>query len=153
MLQTHMTVLLIAVCFLMSIAPANSSTLDLRFTASGSFTIIQFTDIQHTYPVHEDIISFMESVLDEVNPQYVVITGDILSEKTRTREDVSGTIYQVSSPMTERGIPWAMTFGNHDLDHTPASGMDADAILRLCISLRCNMNRPSPAGMRNTKPI
>ena len=135
------------VYILMSLAPVNASPVNLRFNQSGTFTIVQFTDIQHTFPVDPEIISLMESVLDEANPQFVVITGDILSEKTRTREDVSGTIYQVASPMTTRDIPWAIILGNHDEDHTPVSGMDADEILRLCISLPFNINRPSPAGI------
>lgn len=129
------------------LAPLDASPLRLTFSPEGNFTIVQFTDIQECYPVDGRTIRLMEAVLDEVNPGLVVITGDMVSETCTATSKVSGTIDEIAAPMIERQIPWIVTFGNHDEDHTPSTGMDADAMLALYMSLPFNMNKPSPRGI------
>lgn len=47
----------------------------------------------------------------------------------RTREKVRGMIAQFTAPLTERGIPWAVTYGNHDFQ-CGLDNAELDAIYR-----------------------
>ena len=45
-----------------------------------------------------------------------------------TRELVRATIEQLVHPLADRGVPWAVTFGNHDFQ----CGLDNDEIESIC---------------------
>ena len=45
-----------------------------------------------------------------------------------TRELVRATIEQLVHPLADRGVPWAVTFGNHDFQ----CGLDNDGIESIC---------------------
>ncbi len=87
---------------------------DLRFTASGDFTIVQFTDTHIKNGEVEDCQtqSLMERVLEVERPQLVVLTGDVI-EGEPCRDPAWAWRFAVE-PMERRGIPWAAAFGNHD---------------------------------------
>ena len=46
-------------------------------------------------------------------------------------------------PMEHREMPWAVTFGNHDEDSTPESGLDETDMLAFYRSYAHNLNKPS----------
>jgi hypothetical protein len=50
-------------------------------------------------------------------------------------------------PVDSRGIPWLVTFGNHDEDHTPVTGMDKEDQLEYYMSFPNNLNRVGPQGV------
>jgi hypothetical protein len=56
----------------------------------------------------------------------------------------------IAAPLEERGIPWFVTFGNHDEDHTGETGIDRRALLERYMSYPNNLNRPSPQGISGT---
>lgn len=56
-------------------------------------------------------VKFMKNVLDMENPDLVVLTGDQLHHDI---SDSQSALLKVVAPITERSIPFAAVFGNHD---------------------------------------
>ncbi len=91
---------------------------DLRFHG-GKFTIMQITDTQEISTVNPDTIKLISRALDKVRPDLVVFTGDQIKGysptfKSNTYHKISRTIADLLRPLEERGIPFCVTFGNHD---------------------------------------
>ena len=109
----------------------------LQFHNSGKFRVLQVSDIQDGAKVSKDTIALIAASLDTVRPDVVVFTGNQIAgydpafsetfvkrswnvqeaEKEaleRTRQQVRGAIEQFLTPLIERGVPFAVTYGNHD---------------------------------------
>ncbi|AKK10906.1 metallophosphoesterase family protein [Corynebacterium uterequi] len=99
-----------------------SAAPSLRFGDDGTFRIIQFNDTQDDHLTDQRTIEFQRKVLDEQKPDFVVINGDVISSGPTNNTEVYQAINNVVLPMEERGIPWAITFGNHDEDSTEDAG-------------------------------
>ncbi len=92
---------------------------ELNFN-NGSFKIMQIADTQEIPAVSSDTIKLISAALDAEKPDLVVFTGDqikgyssfFMGEKGKTR--VESTIKALLKPLEDRGIPFTMTFGNHD---------------------------------------
>ncbi|MGN0635371.1 MAG: metallophosphoesterase family protein [Acutalibacteraceae bacterium] len=92
----------------------------LQFRKDGSFKILQLTDIHGIYRKTPDTTKLIEAVLDLEKPDLVVFTGDqikgycpsyLTGDKTKKVEQaIDNYIESVNS----RGIPFIVTFGNHD---------------------------------------
>jgi len=100
----------------------------LKFDASGKFKIAQFTDI-HWNPASDKnhlTIENIRLVLKEEAPALIIYTGDIVTK---------GPSYQgwmdVTRPLVESGLPWAVTLGNHDDE----ADMTRDQIYDLLLTL------------------
>ncbi len=87
----------------------------LRFK-NHKFKIVQFTDLhlingKDFAEKNDSTYNLMRVVIEEEKPDLVVITGDVV---------VSGGAAQlwkeVVQPMSEAGVPFAVTFGNHDTE-------------------------------------
>lgn len=122
----------------------------LRFRPDSTFTIVQFTDTQDDQDMDPRTVRLMEAVLDDVGPDLVVFTGDIVRSGPETPQDVRTAIDHVARPVESRGIPWLMAFGNHDEDHTPLTGVDEEGMLEYYMSFPHNINQPAPAGVHGT---
>jgi hypothetical protein len=122
----------------------------LRFRPDGTFVLVHFTDVQDDQDIDPRTVRLIEAVLDEHRPDLVVFTGDNVREGPETPADVHRAVEGFAGPVESRGIPWAVTFGNHDEDHTPVTGMDEAALLDHYMSYPHNLNRPSPAGVHGT---
>lgn len=86
----------------------------LRFGADGTLKIVQFTDI-HWVPGAEEssaAADCMRKVLDWEKPDVVIYTGDIA-----TGRPAAEAMDSALAPVIERGVPFAVTFGNHDDEH------------------------------------
>ncbi|KAF2073612.1 hypothetical protein CYY_005069 [Polysphondylium violaceum] len=94
----------------------------LKFSNDGKFKIAQFTDIHFgegedkSWGVKQDINStqVMNTILDsEQDVDLILFTGDLI---TGNNIIDNASIYwiEVISVAKYRGIPWAITFGNHD---------------------------------------
>lgn len=91
----------------------------LRFHPDGTFKIMQITDTQEISAINPDTLKLMCAALDKEKPDLVVFTGDQIKGYGVTfRGDFVGkvkrTLDALLAPIEERGIPFAVTFGNHD---------------------------------------
>lgn len=123
---------------------------ELRFRADGTFVLVHFTDVQDDQDTDPRTVALIEAVLDEHQPDLVVFTGDNVRDGPETSRDVRRAIDGFVRPVDDRGIAWAITFGNHDEDHTPKTGMDEAAMLDYYRTFPHNVNRASPAGVHGT---
>lgn len=133
-----------------AVSMGSFATSPLRFPPDGTFTIVQFTDTQDDQEIDPRTVALMKAVLDEHQPDLVVFTGDNVRSGPRTQENVRRAIRHIAEPVDSRGIPWLVTFGNHDEDHTPETGMDEAALLAEYMAYPNNINRPGPEGVRGT---
>ncbi|MCI2238168.1 metallophosphoesterase family protein [Paenibacillus sp. TRM 82003] len=105
-------------------APAGASARrDLCFADDGTFRVVQFNDTQDNHRTDVRTIQLMERVLDREQPGFALVNGDVVNGDMSTAEQVRQAYNHVVLPMEERGIPWAVTFGNHDEDSVAATGM------------------------------
>lgn len=123
---------------------------ELRFGPDGTFKIVHFTDTQDDEEIDPRTVQLIKVVLDDQNPDLVVFTGDNIRSGPDTPEEVRRGIRGFVQPVVSREIPFFVTFGNHDEDHTPQSGMDEPAQLDYYRSFPLNLNRPSPDGVNGT---
>ncbi|WP_160044563.1 metallophosphoesterase family protein [Paenibacillus sp. USDA918EY] len=95
----------------------------LSFRQDGTFTIVQFTDLHWKNGEPEDhrTRALMELTLDAEKPDLVVFTGDVIytgpvSEGYAECGNPEQAFREAVSAVEERGIPWAVVFGNHDTE-------------------------------------
>ncbi len=83
----------------------------LRFNSGGTFRIVQFTDTHWVpgNPASQESVDRMNEVLDAERPDLVVYTGDVVFGRP-AREGFEKCL----EPAISRGIPFAVTLGNHD---------------------------------------
>jgi hypothetical protein len=120
-------------------APAAEDS-GLSFAADGTFRVVQFNDTQDNHRTDVRTLQLMERTLDREKPQFVVLNGDVVNGDMTTAEQVRQAYNNVVLPMEERRIPWAVTFGNHDEDSAPATGMTEPKILEFLRSYPHNRN-------------
>jgi hypothetical protein len=122
----------------------------LSFGPDGQFTIVHFTDTQDDHEIDPRTVLLMEAVLAEVSPDLVVFTGDNVRSGPETPEDVKTAIDAIAGPVEAAGVPWFITFGNHDEDHTHRTGMDEAALLEYYMSFPHNINQTDPEEVNGT---
>lgn len=99
----------LALAFILCIGGATAQ--ELRFNSNHKFKIVQFTDVHWIYddPKSEEAAERMREVLDAERPDLVVYTGDVIFAKPAAK-----ALDRALEPVIERGIPFAVTWGNHD---------------------------------------
>ncbi|WP_060681027.1 metallophosphoesterase family protein [Virgibacillus halodenitrificans] len=122
----------------------------LQFNSNGKFKIVQFNDTQDDEDIDPRTVALMEKTLDEEKPDFVVINGDMIQGDVKNKKQVKKAIDNIAQPMEERGVKWAITFGNHDEDHTFKTGIDEEKMLDIYMSYEHNMNQPGPKGGTGT---
>lgn len=102
--------LILLIAILPVVCSASRQT-PLRFGADGKFKIVQFTDIHWKpgVPASEEATRCMNAVLDAEKPDLVIYTGD-LAFAAPAKEAVLKAV----EPTVNHGIPFAVTWGNHD---------------------------------------
>lgn len=89
---------------------------------NGTFRIMQITDTQETRAVSPDTIKLIAAALDRAQPDLVVFTGDQIKGYSpvfrgkNAAENAAQTIGAMLAPLQARGIPFAVTYGNHDAE-------------------------------------
>lgn len=124
----------------------------LQFHNSGKFRVLQIADVQDGPKISKDTISLIEASLDATRPDLVIFTGNQIagydtafaksfrkrrwcdepipeSALEHARVLVRKAIGQFTEPLAKRGIPWAVTYGNHDFQ-CGLSNAELDAIYR-----------------------
>ena len=90
---------------------------------------MQITDMQEIPAISKDTIALMERAVLEEQPDLVVYTGDQIKgygvtykgKGEELEREVAQTIGKLLEPVTKRGIPFAVTFGNHDCQVVPSA--------------------------------
>ena len=84
---------------------------ELKFGADGKIKIVQFTDVHWKpgNPASEEAAERMNEVLDAEKPDFVMYTGDLVYAKPASK-----ALDRALEPAVSRGIPFAVTWGNHD---------------------------------------
>ncbi len=84
---------------------------NLKFNTTGKFKIVQFTDVHFIYNDPQSDISLerINEVLEAEKPDLVIFTGDVIFGKP-AKESLLTVLKQTS----DRQIPFAVLFGNHD---------------------------------------
>lgn len=119
----------------------------LRFR-DGRFKIVQFTDPQDGPVFHPRTKAAMERILDAEKPDLVVVTGDLLSTGDfQNKEQVRASLEAMAQPMVRRGVPWAVTFGNHDCDALDRLGITKQDMMSWIRALPHNRNTDDPADV------
>ncbi|OCF30843.1 hypothetical protein I316_07476 [Kwoniella heveanensis BCC8398] len=109
----------------------------LWFNSTGGFRIALYSDLHHSSyaprcrDVPESIkdtcsddfsFTFMGTTLDITQPDLVVIDGDLFAENGRASDGVTyplltdAAIAKAIHPILQRGLPFAVTWGNHDAE-------------------------------------
>ncbi|WP_089967555.1 metallophosphoesterase [Lihuaxuella thermophila] len=122
----------------------------LQFNPDGTFKIVQFNDSQDDGNIDPRTLQLMEKVLDEEKPDLVVHNGDMIAGGCDTPDEVRNAIDHIAQPMEKKRINWVITFGNHDEDHAPTSGLDEEAMLDIYRSYPHNVNLPGVKGITGT---
>ncbi len=92
----------------------------LTFNENGKFKIMQIADVQECATVNPDTIKLMTLALEREKPDLVVFTGDQIygihpSFYTKNRKaDAVRVLKEIISPVEAAGVPFAVTYGNHD---------------------------------------
>lgn len=83
---------------------------------------MQITDIQEIPSVSLDTIALIDRAVEVEKPDLVVLTGDQIKgygmsygkKGISAEQEVFAVLSKLLEPITKRGIPYAVTFGNHD---------------------------------------
>lgn len=94
----------------------------VRFNVRGQLKIAMFSDLHYgenawvDWGPAQDIAStrVMRSVLDDEAPDFVFLTGDLVTGEDLFRENATSYIDMIVQPLVEGGYPWASVYGNHD---------------------------------------
>ncbi|GAA3711828.1 metallophosphoesterase [Zhihengliuella alba] len=97
--------------------PAKPATaMPVRFGDDGKLRILQINDTQDTHLTDRRTIELIEKSLDTEKPGLVVLNGDTINGGPATEKQVKQAYNNIIRPIEERGVKWAMVFGNHDED-------------------------------------
>ncbi|HPF02713.1 MAG TPA: metallophosphoesterase family protein [Bacteroidales bacterium] len=99
--------------FLFSCTERENSETTLQFQ-DGKFRIVQFTDIHFQYDSYrsDSALVLMKKVIESEKPDLVMLTGDIVcSRNTRN------AWLKLTDVLVDAGVPWGVTFGNHDPEY------------------------------------
>lgn len=83
----------------------------LFFNDGGTFKILQFTDIHFSEDNEADhsTTELVSMIIREEKPDFIIATGDTVYGPNNAKY-----LEKALAPITESGIPWSYTFGNHD---------------------------------------
>ncbi len=88
-----------------------AETPQLQFN-NGQLKIVVFADCQDDVFADGRMLQLMNDALDKEQPDLVVFTGDNVVQAVKPLNQAA--IDQILEPVVSRGIPFAVTFGNHD---------------------------------------
>lgn len=86
---------------------------------NGKFRIMQIADIQELPQVNSDSIKIIKLAIQKEQPDLIIFSGDQIygimpQYKINTEKKIRNTISEILKPIIDAGIPFAVTFGNHD---------------------------------------
>ncbi len=120
----------------------------LRCHADGRFKILMISDLHYRPAPDPHGIALTERLIELEKPDLVIVAGDCLSGRDCTSaEGLRTAVGHVAAAMENKGVPWAITFGNHDQEHFPNTRLDKDAVLALYAGYPHNLNAGYVRGL------
>lgn len=119
---------MLALCLVFSaafcVSASATETAKLTFDENGEFKILHLCDCQDGYPAHEEMFTFIDTVLKTYEPDLVVLGGDntVAGEKSKEL-----AVEELVAPFVENKVYFTLVFGNHDCEQ----GVDNDALLEM----------------------
>ena len=95
----------------------------MQFNKDGKFKLLVLADPQDGYPLEQDMTAFFCEALDLTRPDLVVFLGDMIAapKLVNSNEEYLKAYDELLTPLTERGIPFSLVFGNHDQEKMPST--------------------------------
>lgn len=118
----------------------------LHFDSQGNFRILTLSDIHGRTDFDAESSEFIHDVISETKPNLVVLLGDQISYVKNQGDNVKTAINNVVDTISQTGVPFAVVFGNHDIDCMPQEQQ-----MKIYQSYPTCLGRPSIAltGTRN----
>lgn len=99
-----------------SIITVNKMKKELRFK-NGKFRIICFSDSHGIKDFDKRIVRDIDAIVGNTNPDLVLFLGDnVWRDGAENEESLRSFMTAITKPLTNRNIPWAHVFGNHDME-------------------------------------
>lgn len=108
----------------------------LQFGSDGKFSIMHITDTHLEDYNIDDSVWLIAKACDKEKPDLVVVTGDNVlncDDASKTK----GYIDKLMSVFEQRGIPTAITFGNHDSE---VGAMSREALMAYYNTYSCSVS-------------
>lgn len=117
---------MLALCLFLGAAaiPAYAAGKTLKFDGNGEFKILHMCDFQDGYPAKEEMMKYINRMLEVYEPDLVVLGGDNCVASKETKEDA---IKEIITPFVEHEVYFTLVFGNHDDEQ----GVDKDTLLKM----------------------
>ena len=95
----------------------------LRFHEDGSFKILMINDTQDDQKLNSKTIDFIKKACAQEKPDLIVVAGDILSDvwPGATEAKLEQNINELCTLLSDCGVHFALTMGNHDHDRCDES--------------------------------
>ncbi|CAE7219698.1 hypothetical protein CFE70_010204 [Pyrenophora teres f. teres 0-1] len=98
----------------------------LQFRSDKKLSISVFSDLHFGEPESSrgrpgadlKTVGVMNSILDNEQPDFVVLNGDLVSCEWVAPEYLNELTDQIVAPLVDRNLPFGATFGNHDASKT-----------------------------------
>ncbi|MBQ5591582.1 MAG: metallophosphoesterase [Clostridia bacterium] len=112
----------------------------IRFK-NGKLKVMQISDLQDTKNTSVDTLQFVDSAIEKVKPDFIILTGDQLDvvglwgKGEKAERNVETAIRRLFSVIEKHNIPYVLTFGNHDRETGVSNEKQAEIYktLRNCI--------------------
>ncbi len=85
----------------------------LRFNKDGKFNILMISDFHAGNQFNPKLVTGIEALVKETNPDLVLVGGDQCLNKDSV-DEMHDYLGEIMEPINSRNIPWAHVFGNHD---------------------------------------
>lgn len=114
----------------------------LRFRPDRGFTILQINDTQDTDRIDRRTLETIARAFAAARPDLVVVNGDVIHERQASSRQAEQAMHNIAATLDRLGAPWVVTFGNHDADSEPVTGLGEPAQLAFYRRYRLNLNLP-----------
>ena len=97
-------------------AEETDSGQELIAREDGSFRVLLIADTQDTDKPQQQMLELLNAELDNADADLVIFLGDVIYGPSigNDAEKAEAAIRAVVDPVDQRGIPFAVAFGNHD---------------------------------------
>lgn len=110
----------------------------LHFDKEGNFRILTLSDIHGRTDHDVESSRFILDVVNATKPNLIVLLGDQISYVKNQGDNVKNAIKNIMDTIAQTQVPFAVVFGNHDIDCMPL-----DQQMKIFQSYPTCLGRPS----------